>query len=596
MAVRSRKRWLPLVIGVITAGIFLAGFGYWRYSATQRWNVILITLDTTRADHLGCYGYNKVETPTIDAVAKSGVVFERAYTTVPLTLPSHASMLTGLNPYEHTLFANTAGTLPDNIPTLAEALSKNGYSTAAFLSAFVLHQRFGLFRGFDKYDDDVAAPSKLEPIGQRRSADQVTDRALQWLKFRDSKPFFCWIHYFDPHVDYHDHQEVFGKKFAQNPYDAEISYVDLHLKRVLDYLEAQRLKERTLVIIVGDHGEGLCEHRERFHGLLLYDSTLRVPFIVSAPSKAKANLRVNDPVSVIDVTPTVLDYLGLPCPKPISGRSLRPFLKGQTLPSRACYGVAKQGYIDEGWAPLTCLVSDNWKYIRTTKPELYDLIGDPGEKTNLAETHPEMVQQFEQQLEDMETSGAHFESQGVSLSEREQKNLDDLGYIGGSDSAKNSSAELSDIKDHLEELEAFETAHDLSIHGKMDEAIVGLYEVIGKSPHYVKPRIMLGQLLVARGKIDEAELQFMAILDQNPKNIAAHANMGTLMLERKQYEAALEHTLRALEVNPLSARLHLEAGKALRELGRTSEAAPHFQTADQLMHPDKSKKPGSKQR
>jgi arylsulfatase A-like enzyme len=552
------------------------------HSRDRRLNVVLITLDTTRADRIGCYGYPAALTPTLDEMARRGVLFERAYTPVPLTLPAHASIHTGLYPFEHGLFTNGNHGLPDEIPTLAEALAERGYATGGFIAAFVLNRLFGLDRGFETYDDDVDVPPTVEPPGERKlSADQVVDRALSWLTAHQHKPFFCWVHLFDPHAEYLDHRESFGDRFRENPYDAEIAYMDLQLKRLVEFLDARHLTERTMVIVVGDHGEGLTEHRERWHGYMLYDSTLRVPLIVAGPH-IRSGHRTSDPVSLIDLAPTVLDCLDFPHAASISGRSLKPALSGEALPARACYGVARETFLEEGWSPLSCLITAEWKYIETARPELYDLRNDLGETMNLAESQADKLREMKEQLNALERGGHAREGQTVSLSEREQRNLASLGYVRSPDRRKEASEPLPDIKDRLDSFERFQSALGLCLQGQSELAVAPLYELVSSEPGYIAPRLLLAQLLKSREKDEEAENQLLAILDIDPDREEAHENLGNLYASRRQFELALTHLLKAIQYSPLSVSLHRNAGKVLNALGRKREAVVYFRAAENL--------------
>ncbi|HEY3963675.1 MAG TPA: sulfatase-like hydrolase/transferase [Planctomycetaceae bacterium] len=558
-------------------------------SAEQRLNLILITLDTTRADHLGCYGYRGALTPTLDGLAEHGVLFERAYTPVPLTLPAHASMHTGLYPFEHGIFTNGNHGLPTEIPTLAEVLAERGYATGAFIASFVLNRVFGLDRGFETYDDDVDAPPTVEPAGDRkRSADQVIDRALAWLTAQlttqltahETKPFFCWVHLFDPHAEYLDHRETFGDRFREHPYDAEIAFVDAQLKRLMEFLDARHLTERTIVIVAGDHGEGLTEHREHWHGYMLYDSTLRVPLIISGP-QIRGGRRVAEPASLVDLVPTALDLLDIPCPAATGDRSLKPAMSGEHCSPKACYGVAQEAFLEEGWSPLSCLITTEWKYIQTTIPELYDLQNDPGETMNLAELRPDKLLELQRQLYELEATGVRRASPAVNLSERERGNLASLGY-SSAPNRKESHKSPPDIKDMVDRFAAFQSAREMCLRGESESAIAPLYELIFSAPRYIAPRLLLAQLLKSRGKLEEAETQFRAILDVDPDHEETHENLGNLYASRGQYELALTHLLEALDDSPLSVSLHKNTGEVMNALGRRREAVAHFQAAEEL--------------
>jgi arylsulfatase A-like enzyme len=319
------------------SALALGLFGWRSLAVSPRPNVLLITLDTTRADRLGCYGYTPALTPAIDGLAARGVLFERAYTPAPLTLPSHASMMTGLFPPEHGLLVNGRGRLGENVSTLAEVFRDAGYDTAAFLGSFVLHSKFGLDRGFKEYDDDMTNTDPTEDgLHRQRDGIWVVDSALAWLQKRRTKPFFCWVHLYDAHAPYLAHTEDFGDRFADSPYDGGIAYVDLQVQRLVNHLEGNGLTEQTLIVVVGDHGESLGEHDEKEHGLTLYGSVLRVPWIWAGPGATSAGRRVLQPVSLIDLRPTLLETVGLGEPSRASGRSLHAALVGRPIDPESC--------------------------------------------------------------------------------------------------------------------------------------------------------------------------------------------------------------------------------------------------------------------
>ena len=306
--------------------------------AAAGFNVLLITLDTTRRDRLGCYGYGPAQTPTIDSLVACGIRFDDAVASSPLTLPSHATMLTGLYPVNHGARDNGTTHLPTDRVTLAEVLRARGYDTAAFVSCFVLEQRFGLAQGFDVYDFQVTPEGHRPDLADvsERAADVVTDAATEWLDGRQeataAAPFFLWVHYFDPH---HPYESPLGKtaRFAGRPYDAEIAFVDTQLRRLLDALGEHGLRERTLIALVTDHGEALSEHFEQTHGYYIYDCTIRVGFVLSCPALFDRAYCLNDRVvGLVDLKPTIEDLLGIPPTTPCDGQSLT----GPSTPKPEC--------------------------------------------------------------------------------------------------------------------------------------------------------------------------------------------------------------------------------------------------------------------
>ncbi|HEY3968843.1 MAG TPA: sulfatase, partial [Planctomycetaceae bacterium] len=294
MTAQRRILWLGLAAGV------LALLAFWLWPR-HRANLLLITLDTTRADHLGCYGCSTARTPALDALAAAGMLCDCAYTVAPLTLPAHASLYTGLYPAEHGIRTNARGMLDAAVPTLTEVLARKGYDTAAFVASKVLDSKYGLARGFKTYNDLAGDDDAAEALVGERNAGSVVDTALEWLKAPRSRPFFCWVHLFDPHSPYLPHTDLFGDEFAERPYDAEIAYVDQQVGRLLEYLKARGLDSQTLVVVVGDHGEGLGEHFERQHGMTLYNATLHVPLIFRYPAQLAPGGRLAANVSMVDV-------------------------------------------------------------------------------------------------------------------------------------------------------------------------------------------------------------------------------------------------------------------------------------------------------
>ena len=337
---------------VAVAIVVLCGSVLWLRTPAQPFNLLLITLDTTRADRLGCYGSPHGDTPVLDALADESCLFERAYAPVPLTLPSHASLMTGLYPPEHGLRTNSGQQrLDSDVPVLAERLRKQGYQTGAFLGAFVLDHKFGLDHGFEVYDDHMElARNPFMGDGHEhmvRSGEHVVDAALRWLKGTGRKPFFCWVHLFDPHTPYDPRPELFGERFRDRPYDAGIAYVDRQVDRLLYALRQSGQDSRTIVAVVGDHGESLGEHQERTHGFMLYNSTLHVPLIIRWAGEEAPVRRISTPVSLVDVFPTFEAILSHGKPAPCSGRSLWPACVGQEFPVIAYYSESNHPF-EEG--------------------------------------------------------------------------------------------------------------------------------------------------------------------------------------------------------------------------------------------------------
>ncbi len=307
----------------------------WTASCTKapetKPNVLLITLDTTRADRLGCYGYERAETPNLDRLAEAGVVFETAVCQAPLTLPSHASILTGTYPPFHGVHDNGGFYLREQAVTLAELLRDHEYSTSAFIGAFVLDARWGLAQGFEVYDDafGFATQRAVDLDSVQRRGEDVVDAFINWLEGRPDEPFLSWLHFYDPHAPY-DPPEPYRTRFVDSLYDGEIAYMDSQVGRVLDRLKAESLLDQTLIIVVGDHGESLGEHEESGHGFFIYDATVLIPLIVRFPSSRYGGKRIARTVETVDIVPTLLETVNIPVPGGIQGRSLLPLIRGRS--------------------------------------------------------------------------------------------------------------------------------------------------------------------------------------------------------------------------------------------------------------------------
>lgn len=411
------------------------------------WNLLLITLDTVRSDHVGCYGHAAARTPTIDGLAARGAQFDQAITDVPATLPAHCSIMTGLTAPRHGVRTNGHFRLHDNVTTLAEVLKGRGYATTAFVNTYVLNARYGLDAGFDNYDQHPPAGAR---VPQRR-ADAVTDAAVTWLaghlKDHPGQPFFAWVHYFDPHAPY-DPPGEFATRFADSPYDGEIAFTDANLQRLLDFLDRRDLTRRTLIVLTADHGEGLGDHLEPEHSRLIYDTTVHVPLIISCPNLHGAPCRIDDvTVGTIDVMPTALGILGIEAGFEMSGVDLTSASIGR---DRAIYVETLAPLIYHGWASLHGLRRIDAKYIEAPTPEYYQLSVDPGELNNLLETDSDAAGDLADELvRTMRRWPSAQEALGTSspLTDEARRALGALGYMSTWDPGAAPLSRLADPKD-----------------------------------------------------------------------------------------------------------------------------------------------------
>ena len=389
--------------GILAVLVVVVGCSIWVLffrdaPGTKIRNVVLISIDTCRADHLSCYGYERKTTPHIDAVAGEGVLFTRAHSTNPITLPAHSSMLTGTNPSYHGVHGNRNYRLSDANVSLAEIMRDHGYQTAAFVIAFVLDARFGLDQGFETYDDHVSAdPGRL--FISERSGGDTSRQAIKWLDNRGREPFFLFLHYFDPHAK-HDPPEPFTSRFLDAPYAGEIAYTDHCIGQIIEKLKSLGIYDSTLLVSTSDHGESIGEHEEDTHGYFIYQSTIRVPFIIKTPGCASQR-KLDGPVSIVDVVPTVLGLLGITSPPQLDGKDLSRLLFEEGEPAHRYVYCESLWPTKYGCNGLFGLVHDRWKYIWTTRPELYDLMRDPDETTNLADKEFEIAGEQQAQLRKM---------------------------------------------------------------------------------------------------------------------------------------------------------------------------------------------------
>ncbi len=558
-------------------------------------NLLLVTLDTTRADRLGCYGYRAAHTPAIDAVAARGVLFEQAYTSCPLTLPAHTTLFTGLEPPEHGIRINGKNSVPADILTLAEALGTASYQTAAFVSAFVLDAKFGLSQGFDTYDDDLtgAYPQQVSaPLSRYRAGNLVTDAALGWLgqavaNPESRRPFFCWVHLYDPHFPHFPHPELAGTRFeGQSSYDGEIAFVDSQVKRLMAFLEERNLTEKTLVVIAGDHGEGLDDHGEMEHGYLLNQEVLHVPLIVSQPGRIPEATRVSSLVTLTDFFPTILDLLGVPDIPRTGGRSFAAALRGGDLTPRAAYAETDLPFTSYGWSPLRGLTTAAWRYVRTSKPELYDRKADPTERRNLASTRADEVRDLDAELARLEAGFKSRSAPDVVLGAEERRQLEALGYVAGEDGREGSpdGRQLRDVKDmlHLKHLDARLRAGIQTKKLPQAQAVRMARVLVKQSPDTAVFRHRLATVLMSQGDLDEAIEQLTAAVRLQPSFADAHNSLGTAYLRQNKVNDATTHFSAALRIAPDLAEAHLGMGNALAGRGNIREARQHYRMAIKL--------------
>ena len=409
-------------------------------------NVVFITLDTTRADRIGAYGFPSAGTPNIDRVAHDGVLFEQAESVSSLTLPAHCSLFTGRFPFEHQVRDNGVP-LPEEERTLAQILHEQGLRTGAFTAAFVLDGRWGLARGFDVYDGPARVP-RTEQGGRgsdRRAGNEVVSHAVAWLESIRSDRFFAWLHFYDAHAPY----DAADRTTRPPGYQPAISFMDAQIGRVLAFLDAQGIRDHTVIIIVGDHGESLGDHGELTHGLFVYESVTRVPLIIEVPDDKKHDRRVNALVRSVDVVPTILDLLEIPSAASLSGKSLAPLITGEKTRDRDLEAYSETMYPRDhfGWSDLRAIRSGRFKFIVAPRPELYDLWADSAERVNLYDTRRTLAAKLADALRALQERNPDHAVD--ALDPEVAARLSAVGYVGHSDARASNELPLADPKDKL---------------------------------------------------------------------------------------------------------------------------------------------------
>lgn len=551
----NRRYSIPagILLVVLVSGLGWVAIRCWM-SRDRPASVLLITLDTTRADRLGCYGYDRAATPALDALAREGIRFTRAYSHVPLTLPSHATLFTGLLPPEHGLRDNGRGGLNPAIPTLAESFRAHGFRTAAFVASFTVDKRFGLNRGFDVYDDRMKPAAKAdELLEMENTADVVSDRALAWLAALGGEPFFCWVHFYDPHTPYTPPEPYRSRH--NDPYDGEMAFMDAQIRRLIEFLDSRGLGRRVMIFVCGDHGESFGEHREDGHGQFVYNATLHVPLLIRLPERAGAGSIVDRVVGLEDIAPTVLRVMGWKRPPSMRGQDLLR----EAPDERYCYGESQSPYFTFGWSPLYSLMSSRWKYIQCPAPEFYDLRNDPGETTNLFAALPGPAGEYAARLERMRQAMDETRASPVAIDARAAKTLRSLGYaVGGSATAPKADAgNLKDPKAMMDVYDACYTAGKLMEKRQPREAIERLAPLVAGNAECGQLHELLARCYSDLRQHGEAARHMEASLALDPDNRMMIANLGVTRMEMGDPAKAMEilrHGL-ALPAGPLESAL-----------------------------------------
>jgi arylsulfatase A-like enzyme len=564
--------------------------------------VVLITLDTLRADHVGCYGAERAHTPTIDGIAEKGVRFATAISPAPVTLPAHSSLFTGLDPPRHGVRHNGIFRLPDDVPTLAERFRDAGFATAAAVGAVVLDRQHGLDRGFDHYDDSMSGRTATRSAGYaERTADQVVDSVLSWLEASAPERFFLWVHLYDPHADYSP-PAGFQAAFPGSPYAGEIAFADFELGRLLEALRQRFGDDSTLIVVTSDHGESFGQHGELSHSLTIYDATQRVPLVMAGPG-LPAGLVVEEPVGLVDVAPTLLSLAHLPPLPETSGTDLRPIIDGEKAPDRVQYVETLVPQLDFGWSPLLGVRSPGFKYVRAPRSELYDLTLDPNETHDLAGERPDLVAELDALLDDR-LARARESVPLVTPDDDHRELLQALGYVvpeTATASIAGAPTQGLDPKDGLRLIVRMLRGMSLTGEHRFDEALAemaalenggwfleaarsraalgaGRFEdaeryarvavALGLG-HHAPPYMALGASLENQGRFDEAVEAFEAALARDAVGTDALLGLGRVAERRGELELAKDFFERAATGRGSSAEAKWRLAALLIEAGDT---------------------------
>ena len=607
---------------LILLGLVLVAAAIWfllksGFSPKEIRHVLLISIDTCRADYLSCYGCLRETTPNIDAVADEGVLFENVITPAPITLPAHGSMLTGTVPPYHGVHDNYDYRLGQFNVTLAEIMRQNGFQTAAIVGAFVMDSRFGLNQGFDTYNDRFDKETESVAVSERRG-EEVSRYGMKWLEEHHREPFFLFLHYFDPHYAYTP-PEPFASAFQYNAYAGEIAYTDQCIGLVLSKLKQLHLYDSTLIIITSDHGEMLGEHGEPTHAYFIYQSAVKVPLIFKLPGQRKSK-SIKGLVGLIDIVPTVCSLLGIQPPRQVQGKDLSSCLFGENLPDRQrhiyCESLCPTIYKANS---LLGVVTDRFKYIQTTRPELYDLTKDPHENNNLIKLQPQQGRILRDKLAQiLEQASRKAEPEShVELDEQSRKRLESLGYVSGSvseeftfDQSKDdpkdliafhaASADVFVLISEKKYAEAKSLCHKMlserpdydgtyrhlstiaEKEGDKEKAVTYLAEALKLKPDNVQVRNELAAMLIQQRKTKEAIKHFTESLRIKPDQFDTHQKLGSLLQSQGKLDEAISHYRQALQINPDFAKAHNNLGLALALQDNLDEAIRHFMEAVQL--------------
>ena len=532
-------------------------------------HVLIVTIDTLRADRLGIYGAANVATPNMDSLARDGALAPQADAHVPLTRPSHVSLFTGRYPAEHGIRDNVAPALPADVPLLAERFQRGGFATGAFVASVVLDRQSGLARGFDRYSD------QMPPGADRRSGDEVVAEAIEWMKGKPRS--LAWVHLYDPHAPYLPPGR-YAAEYADRPYDGTVAWSDELIGRLVDALRQMGTLDSTLIVVTSDHGEGLGEHGEDVHGFFAYEATLRVPLIIRGPG-VKAGTRLEGVARTIDVFPTIVELARLGGEPPVmSGRSLAPALAGQRVSEEASFGESLMPLLQYGWSDLRTVRDGRWKYILAPKPELYDLDRDPGELRNLVDAEPARARALRGGIEarlKIEQTAVHSAPAAAGVPPEMLERLGALGYIGaGASPGRNANG--VDPKDKVAEYKALRELMQQGLiairSGRPSDAVVPLQSAAKRGVDSYEVHYYLARAYMALARWREAAAEYERATAKLPGDVEAWRGLGQSRVEIRDGAGAVRAFEKLVSLAPRDAVALMQLGEAYRDVARFQDA------------------------
>jgi arylsulfatase A-like enzyme/predicted Zn-dependent protease len=586
----SRKR--PVVV-IVAAAVLLAAAAalllrpwrskFERLLAGKTLNFILITVDTLRADRLGCYGFSGIRTPVIDGLADGGVRFSRCIAQTPLTLPSHTTIMTGTYPLFHGVRDNGGFVVPPGLATLAECFKSARYATSAFVAAYVLDGKWGLNQGFDTYFDkfDLSRFEKISLGSVQRPANEVLDEALAWLAKANDGPFFSWIHLYDPHTPYEPPPPYDGQ-YPNHPYLGEIVFTDSQLGRLISFLETSGLADKTILVFASDHGESLGAHEEGTHGFFVYQEAIHVPLIVATPFAALRGVVSNRVVSLVDIMPTILDMAGLKTPAEVQGTSLVPLFFN---PDRALAGTGRaysETYYPRfhfGWSELRSYLNERHKLIIAPEVELYDLAADGREQKNLASDVGLLAPLRDEALRFIdERSRGAFAADMKGVDEETRQRLAALGYVGTfTDPSRLKGKALANPKDKIGVFNELSRAREMGLEGKAEEAIGIIRGIIASDPDITDAHFSLGNVYFKARRFPEAVAAFERALDLRPDDTFTVINIANSFQQMGKADEAERFVLNHLGRGFEDPQLFFLLGRLNYDRKKYDEAIPFYE-------------------